>query len=416
VILASNIDSLSINGFDIEFSITDLKIFVKYNGTALSNLIKPPSIEVNPYDPLNSRVIFEITLPDLANKVFDTMSILNSKNEPCLAALFGSHFYELAGGMYSQLLKAGNHVLSVPLWRSVLELVSKWKGNHIGVQIHTGTPLYFLSEAYLLMQNNDMAFAYLIKSIEDDTDLGKDCPTFGYPLNEPAFRTACLIDNKHNHMYEFIVKPLRRELENSIYKYNKLFGSDSHLSNISDFDNKFLQKQNTTKIKIEYIKYLFVLELIKLLQLRSIKVDSRFFPTLLLNRLFGLSLVIDKLLYVNYPPRVSKKKRGHDSQMRACITSYGVAHSISQKHIDNLKLMKRSPDKALVMLLKRRSQNKFRTLPREIYPILISYVVRNTSAHKIQAITLISSEFDAIFQSLLEAVFIIVGQMSKSLR
>ena len=405
--------SLSINGFDIEYDIGNLNISVSYEGSPLGNLVRLPTVEVDPYHPLNSNIRYDPSLLELADKVFDTMQMLYTKGEPCLAALFASHFYELVGRLNDQFLSNGNHVLSVPLWLSVIDLAKKWEAKHSAVSIHIGTPLYFLSEAYLMMQNNDMAFAYLIKSIEDDTELSQPCPMLGYPLNEPAYRTACLIDNPQNHMYTFIVKPLRSQIEDGIMKYEKLFGTKTYLSSIVDFDSKFLQKRDTARLKIEFIKYLIVLELIKLLQLRNIRIDSNFFPTLLLNRLFGLSLVVDKLLYANYPPNF-KKKKWNDPQMWKCVISYGTSHKIVQKDLENLKLQTQSPEKALIMLLRRRSQKRFRVLPREIYPILISYVIRNTSSHKIQAISLISSEFEAILQSLMEAIFIIVGQMPKS--
>jgi hypothetical protein len=99
--------------------------------------------------------------------------------------------------------------------------------------------------------------------------------------------------------------------------------------------------------------------------------------------------------------------------MWAYVTSYGNAHNIRQKDLENLKLKTRSPEKALVMLLQRRSQ-KFKVIPREMYPILISYIIRNTSAHKIQSVAVLSSQFDEILQSLMESIFIIVGQMPKS--
>ena len=188
-----------------------------------------------------------------------------------------------------------------------------------------------------MMQNNDLAFAYLVKSIEDDNELSNHCPMLNYPKNEPPLRTACLIDNPNNHMYTFIVQPLRSEIENAIKKYNRLFGINSRLASIIDFDSKFLQKQNTTRIGVEHIKYLFVLELIKLMQLRNIRIDSRFLSTLLLNRLFALSLVVDKLLYARYPPKSPKppmkKERGKDPNMWACVTSYGNAHNIRQKDL-----------------------------------------------------------------------------------
>lgn len=416
--MAASLKSMSINGFDLEYSIIDLKISVKYNENYMSNIIKLPTYKVNHYDPLNSIFRYDSEILQLADKVFDTMEMLYINGKHCVAALFASHFYELLGNLNVKFILSGNHVLSVPFWLSVINLVRAWEGKHPGISIHIGTPLYFLSEAYLLMQNNDLGFAYLIKSIEDDSELSHHCPMLNYPKDEPAYLTACLIDNPNNHMYTFIVQPLRSEIENAIKKYNRLFGIKSRLASIIDFDSKFLQKQNTTRIRVEHIKYLFVLELIKLLQLRNIRIDSRFLPTLLLNRLFGLSLVVDKLLYARYPlkpPKPPKKKeRGKDPNMWACVTSYGNSHNIRQKDLENLKLKTRSPEKALVMLLQRRSQEKFKVIPREMYPILISYIIRNTSAHKIQSVAVLSSQFDEILQSLMESMFIIVGQMPKS--
>jgi hypothetical protein len=70
-----------------------------------------------------------------------------------------------------------------------------------------------------------------------------------------------------------------------------------------------------------------------------------------------------------------KKTKWNDPQMWKCVISYTTSHKIVQKDLENLKLQTRSPEKALIMLLRRRSQKRFRVLPREIYPILISYVI-----------------------------------------
>lgn len=428
--MALDLETLSINGFEIKYNIGKLAIEVKYNGDPLENIVKQPTITVKRYDPLNSLVHYDSTLIELADRVFDTMAMLYSQNEHCVTALFASHFYWLVGGMQEDFMENGNHVLCVPLWSSIIDLAKKWEKRHSGISLHIGTPLYFLAQAYLLTQNNDKAFAYLIKSIEDDTKLGEHCAMLNYPADEPAYRTACLIDHEGNYMYEFIVKPLRSEIVNSIRKYNELFGTESHLTSIADLDQKFLQKRNTTKRNVEHIKYLFVLELIKLLQLKTVKIDSEFYPTLLLNRLFGLSLVVDKLLYALYPPKPTpkktqpqtpsnkKKKRGKDPDMWKCVVSYGnwLLNKNSEPDLCNLKLYNRSPEKALMFLLQKRTQSRFNVLPREIYPILISYIIRNTSAHKIQAINLVYSKFEEILQCLMESVFILAGQMPKSIR
>lgn len=412
--MTTGLKYMSINGFDLEYSIAHLKISVKYRGNILSKLIKLPTYVVNSFDPLNSNFCYDQSLIRLSNNLFDTLKMLYTRNEHCVAALFASHFYEILGNLNDAFILTGNHILGVPFWLSVIDIVRKWEEKHRGISIHIGTPLYFLSEAYLFLQNNDLGFVYLIKSIEDDIELSHHCPEINYPNDEPAYRTVCLMDNPRNHMYPFIVKPLRSKIEDAINNYNRLFGKKSYLKGITDFDYKFLQRRDTTKLKIEHIKFLFVLELLQLLRLRNLQIESQFLPLLLLNRLFSLSLVVDKLLYVRYPPTKIKKKRGKDPKMWDCIISYASSHNIPQIHLENLNLNARSPEKALVMLLQRRSQKKFKRIPREIYSILISYVIRNTSAHKIQAVEVLASQFEQIFQSLLESVFIIVGQMPKS--
>lgn len=102
--------------------------------------------------------------------------------------------------------------------------------------------------------------------------------------------------------------------------------------------------------------------------------------------------------------------------MWKCIIRCGNSHNITETDLDKLKLYNRSPEKALMLLLQKRTQSKFKLLPREIYLILISYIIMNTSAHKIQSISLLSSRFHEILQCLMESIFILTGQMPKPLR
>jgi hypothetical protein len=130
---------------------------------------------------------------------------------------------------------------------------------------------------------------------------------------------------------------------------------------------------------------------------------------LLLNRLFSLALVVDKLLYVNYPSETGNSDR--HPQMYHCVISYAKAHEITKEHIDSLKFNRHNPEEALRFLLAKRCQDKCDIVSREMVAILIAYVIRNTSAHKIHAVEVLYSKFNEILQSLMEAVFIIVGQM-----
>ena len=278
------------------------------------------------FDPINSVFQYEQSFIELSDKVFNTIELLHKSGEPCLSAFFASRFYEFLGQLDQEFKFTGRHILSIPFWLSVLKLVEGWEQKHPGANLHIGTPLYLLSEAYLLTQNNDPALIYLIKSIEDDIKLGELCPFLQYPEKEPAYLTACLVDNQNNRMYSFIVKPLRIFLKDAIDKYNTRFGRESYLkAGIADFDSKFLQKRDT---RLEPIKFLFVLELLQLLRLRNITYQSRiettFSQMLRLNRLFSLTLVVDKLLFARYPSK--SKKRGMD-------LTCGIVLLVTQNHM-----------------------------------------------------------------------------------
>ena len=412
-----NSKTISINGFTLVYIPDKQILHATFNGRPLYELLNFPEIRINKYNPLSSTVKHHGNVIELAKNIFETINMLNLRGEQCLAAMFASHFYEYFGRLDENFKETGRHSLSIALWLSVLDMVKSWEENHPRTFTHIGTPLYFLAEAYLLVQNNDPAFIYLIKSILDDIELSEHCPNLQYPEKEPAYLTACLVNDPNNHMFEFIVKPLRDSLDRAIGEYNNLFGNESYLkSGIADFESKFLQKRNTKILKIEPIKFLFVLELLQLQRLRTIiyqsRIETSFSQSLRLNRLFSLTLVIDKLLHSRYSPK--KRKRGYDANMGDCVTRYANSHGIPQKKIEMLNMNSRDPDNVLKELLQKKNQKQLRALKREIYPILISLKIRNTGAHKIHAVKVLSSSFEEIYQSLLEAVFILAGQMPRS--
>jgi hypothetical protein len=413
--LTSDYQTMIKNGFTMYYRFFPKPhMFVWYRGNPLQDLIKQPTYVIKSKEPMKSEFRYDDSVIQVSNSVFDTIEILCAEGKHCVAAMLGSHLYESFTKSDEEFKATGKHVLIVPLWVSVLKLVQAWEKRHPKTKVHVGTPLYFLSVGYFLTHNNDPAFIYLIKSIDGDIELSEHCPEFNYPEKEPAYLTVCLVDDPDNYMHDFIVLPLRSQLQDAISEYNELFGKESRLSDIHEFDSKFLQKRDTQTVRIELIKQLFVLELVKLLQLRNIELDinSKFFRMLLLNRLFSLALVVDKLLYVNYS---SDKDNGDkEPQMFECVISYAKAHGIERKKIDDLNYNRYDPEEALEFLLEKRSQEKCDVLSRELFPILIAHAIRNTSGHKIHAVEVLYSKFNEILQSLVEAVFIIVGQMQDS--
>jgi hypothetical protein len=231
------------NDFIMHYSfVPKPQMSVWYGENPLQNLVKQPSYCVNTKEPLKSEFKYDEYVIQLSDSIFDTVEMLCAEREHCVAAMLASHFYESFTKLDNEFKATGKHVLSVPLWISVLKLVQAWEQKHPKTKVHIGTPLYFLSVSYFLTHNNDPAFIYLIKSIDGDIELSERCPEFHYPEKEPAYLTVCLVDDPDNYMHDFIVLPLRSQLRDAIQKYNGLFGKESRLSGIYEFDSKFLQK------------------------------------------------------------------------------------------------------------------------------------------------------------------------------
>jgi hypothetical protein len=188
----------TINNFVLTYVPDQGIVEATFNGTSLYQLLNLPEMQIVKFDPINSRFIYSPSVIDLADSVFTAINDLNVMGHLCLAAMLAS-FYNSSGSLADEFMDSGRHILTISLWISVLELVRNWEEKHPKSLLHIGTPLYFLAQGYLLTQNNDPAFIYLIKSIEDDIELSKHCPNFNYPESEPAYLTTCLVENDNNY-------------------------------------------------------------------------------------------------------------------------------------------------------------------------------------------------------------------------
>jgi hypothetical protein len=92
------------------------------------------------------------------------------------------------------------------------------------------------------------------------------------------------------------------------------------------------------KLRIESIKFLFVLELLEIHRLKNIayqsRVETAFSQMLRLNRLFSLTLIVDKLLHARYAPPAKKGEK--DPSMWECIIFYANSQGIPQKNLERL--------------------------------------------------------------------------------
>src|SRR5438093_13564805 len=86
---------MSKNGFVMHYCfIPKPRILVWYGGNLLQKIIRQPTYDVKPEQPLNSEFRYDESVIQLSDSIFETIQMLCADGEYCVAAMLASHFYE----------------------------------------------------------------------------------------------------------------------------------------------------------------------------------------------------------------------------------------------------------------------------------------------------------------------------------
>jgi hypothetical protein len=143
----------------------------------------------DPFDRESKQIKFVPEVEELCFKVFDAVKQIRGNGDLKDATLLGTCLYQLFASYWIGLLSTCQDVIGIKLWREVLSITHKWEKNK-NIDIHKGTPMFFLAENYLLVGDRDLGFQYLYSALLDDIKLGKEVHSFDYPRCAPSYLTV----------------------------------------------------------------------------------------------------------------------------------------------------------------------------------------------------------------------------------
>lgn len=372
----------------------------------ISNLLQNTQwIILNPLRPGQIRIALPQEVLSICDEVFPVIKTLKQDNKNTIAAYLASRLFEgFSSYFQGALLPHGQHILGIKLWHFIIDYAKKWEDENKPITVHKGTPYYFLGVNYYLLGDLDNAFVFFYNAIEDD----KKLPELGYPKTAPIYQTITLADEQHNHMYSYIVKPLRDILTSYVNKFQTDF---DHNFNIQEIDRKFLQNKD-----LEDLSYFFVYNFMNFHDINNeFKEDVRineFSKLKALDQFFNLVLVVDQLL------KYASNNSLRETNMYSLIKWWaGQAHQIAGADLDNLigrnnlNLNESTPQDVVQNLLDY-IQNPTCNMPKEIFVMLLAYHLRNYAGHNIERHDVLISKYNEIREKLFMAIFLAVKSIN----
>jgi hypothetical protein len=246
------------------------------------------------FDRTSRKIELDRQIDSLCEEVFKAVSEVNEQDKNQYhAARLASYLFECFTPYWIEvLLKQGHDTIGTLFWQEILSITNKWEKTS-GIEVHKGTPYFFLAENYLLLGDRDLAFTYLYNALQDDKTLGRLDSSINYPKMAPSYLTATMNPNRNNQMY-YLVAELRTKLSDYISLFNNRYPRPQPFT-IQDFDVKFLANDDLFDVVSFFVfNFLYLTDLGKNTQPNLLK--NQFSSLRALDTIFNFCLVIDETL------------------------------------------------------------------------------------------------------------------------
>jgi len=356
-------------------------------------------------------VVRDPRVKEMCFNVFDKIREINSHHEDEeLAARIASRVFEGFATYWEFLLYQHQETLAIKFWTEVLSLVKEWEDYNKPIRIHKGTLYFFLAETYLLVGERDLGFINLYNGIEDDTRLAPYAPDLNYPDCSPGYLTATM--RVGSNQMQFLVDDMRTKVQEYINKFNSDFNRSRPLT-IADFDTKFLSNKD-----LKNVVYFFVYNFLYLLVVeRSTFPDffkSQFARLKSLDFIFNLCLIVDETLKraeSNSKATISSKHHISDGIKWICNSRNWMSQNDLEKfwkHGPLGSVENDDPDVVIPKVLAMNITHNGKTVPREIFTLLVAYNLRNYGGHNLGQQNILTTHYTEIIRTLLMSLFLSV--------
>jgi hypothetical protein len=309
------------------------------------------------------------------------------------------------------LLKKGHDTIGTLFWQEILSITNKWEKTS-GIEVHKGTPYFFLAENYLLLGDRDLAFTYLYNALQDDKMLGNLTNSINYPKTAPSYLTGTMNPNQNNQMY-YLVAELRTKLSEYIFLFNNRYPRPQPFT-ILDFDVKFLANDDLVDIVTFFVfNFLYLADLEK--NTRPILLKNQFSRLKAMDTIFNFCLVIDETLKYAESKKVSITHNHYISDgilwlvcdYQRWMTRDNLTDFWGSNHLD-LNNTKIDLEQIIPRLLAKNEIYKNKNVRGEIFDLLLVYKLRNYGGHNIKEQKTLTNDHDDIINGLFFSLFLCV--------
>lgn len=298
--------------------------------------------------------------------------------------------------IWNSYLSSRNYGQAERIWDLALSTAFAWENKNPGKRIHKGTPYYFWGMTALLAGDLDKGYALMHQAVEEDVE------TTGKEVSDtPAYALASLNYAKADQAFrQWVFKQMKYiDHRQNLYsaKYARSFILD-------DFKVKFLG--SPPSIDIGFLFAFTVARLMRLSDVPTHALKSRFAGQLKANIIFDLALVIDGTLKEKNP---SQWKFAHHAE----FLLNSVNSPLTNQQLGEINgSFKSDFDKTMNEILDGSYRLNYGTLLDDYQTdVSVAYGMRNKWAHDVSSTTAIHSRFTEIEQSLFNVLYMAVDHL-----
>lgn len=408
----NNIQISYLDTQDIFPLIVDARINDENISEIIGDCLNELKYKLTPASPWDEEIILPDSLNEIMDITFNAIRNLYDNDEKYLSVSLADYFFNLCAKLSWKIIAVnGSKNLASEFLEILILKTREWEDSR-GILIHKGTPYYFLTSIYLSMNDVDSGFASMFKAIEEDKRTKYDATNnYDEYKKSAAYKYASLLDDKFNYLYHSVMR-IRSYIDGVINIFNQ---NTTYNLSLNDVDQKFLNNDD-----MEELKFVFVYVLEKFLkyhdQFSEFKLSNEFYELRNSSNIFELCIIVDKILEKKYESKYRitfPNRRLYLSGLVWCLFDdkgwiTGINHAGELK--DNLSpnILDMSPERTFHHITSGSATLSGVPISNEMGAILLTWRLRNWSAHTLKREKIFVSKYQELFERLMWAFLIAI--------
>ncbi len=286
------------------------------------------------------------------------------------------------------------------LWMAIIGFVKDWEQSN-NKQLHKGTPYYFCSVSSILQHDFDAGLMSMSRALQEDKRNYSNWHEF------PAFSFLSLNNQRADQYFKAFVDKM---IEFVRRRLDKQKGDDYKSTRSGKLTYEGLRENLLDKHSLkESIRYYFVYSVIRIWHLRRLHKkklgDELIAPVIFSNALFDLLLVVEELF------KLWNKKVGNGGDSFSHYYD-ALANLEGWNAISDLDVRKRGESNFQVWLNQLLTVNYVSNKGIKVQPLeadlILSYGLRNFSAHTLESQQVVWKNYTGVLQSVFNSLFKVV--------